>query len=112
MFSTPSLRPTALIRAYSEPFSALTEFEDRRRFHPEDFYQPARELGGTNSPSPQVKKSFKVQLPFGLEFAAPQRTLVCVRRKQRKEVLFAKRQTGRGKKRRAPRRNWQSQMGC
>lgn len=46
-----------------------------------------------------------------LAFALPKRVLVCVRRKQRREVLFAKKRTGRGSRSRK-RFNVYSQVRC
>lgn len=49
-------------------------------------------------------------------FGAPERIMICVRRKRRKEVIFAKRFAGRGGRARvrfrAPRRNYYSQVDC
>lgn len=87
--------------------------EDRRTYHPLEFFRPARTVSGTNIDPVVVKKSrpFKAALPFGLRFSVPDKTLICVRRKERKEVLFAKRKTkkGSGSKKR---KNWFSKIGC
>lgn len=47
-----------------------------------------------------------------LSFQQPRGVLVCVRRKARREVLFAKRNTGRGSKSRVRRRNSFSHVRC
>lgn len=92
----------------------LREIEDRRTFHPEGYARPARSFndsrhrltiyrtpktsvylkGGYQSPF-GVKKLFDT-LPTGIQFRTPYKVLICVRRKIRKEVIFAKNQAGRG----------------
>lgn len=101
-----------LISNSPKAFDPLTEVEDRRTYHPLDAFRPAMDIGGTQTTQRVVKKSFKRQLPFGLSFGVPETTAICVRRKTRKEVLFAKRKTGKGKSRRRPTRNWFSKIGC
>lgn len=106
-----SLRPQA-------PFSTaahvvLTELEDRRTYHPLGFFRPARTTEGVPSGPLKVKsKPFRRSLPFGLQFGVPDKTIVCVRRKRRKEVLHALRKTGGGAGRRKPKRNWLSSVSC
>lgn len=41
------------------------------------------------------------RVPYQIAFSAPAETLVCVRRKTRREVIFAKKRNGRGGQRRA-----------
>lgn len=106
------------------------ELEDRRRFHPDG---PERNLGARTSrarqlvsgPSTTRRKAgvsravrFKSAPPaavFGppakLEVRNPREVSLCVRRQQRKEVLHARRQTGRGGQRR-PRWTALSHVGC
>lgn len=103
--------------------------EDRRTFHPEgpqlrpflmDNGVPATITTERNS---NVKRKGKNSSPsvFALNrqtksrlvFAAPDRTVVCVRRNTRREVLFAKGRGGSGgKRRRNVRRNESSKYGC
>lgn len=91
----------------------LTEIEDRRSHHPLGVHRPARQDTGHPVKPHKVAKPTKFrQLSAGFQFAQPERTLICVRRKQRKEVLFAKRKTGKGVRRRRPRRTWLSNIGC
>lgn len=108
------LTPTALLRDYT-PRSALAEVEDRRSYHPLSPHRPARLLDG-NDVQPNVNKKptgkFSRSLPFGLNFADPKRTVICVRRSERKEVLHALKKTGKGKGRRNPRRGRFSDIGC
>lgn len=61
--------------------------------------------------------SSKVRVPVGsvpsrLQFVAPKRVVVCVKRKTRKEVLHAFNKTGRGVRRRNPRRTIYSAFSC
>lgn len=93
----------------------LVEVDDRRRHHPLDFFRPARTWSGhptrPNVVKPAVRK-FSPSLPFGTRFADPRRTVICVRRKERKEVLFALKRTGKGARARRRRRNFFSEVSC
>lgn len=103
----------------------LSEIEDLRRFHPEktddssyvtktNYGRPARILpldtrtvrgSGVKLYEPSAQKVFS--------FEHPQRVPVCVRRRHRKEVLFAKKKTGSGrKKQRPPRWTKLSKVRC
>lgn len=111
----------------------LELMEDRRLFDPDPFSVPRSTFGrttvvdrnvnlgrpvrsrslGTVMLSPRVKA---VMVPKVLKsdrqaFKAPARVVVCVRRQQRKEVMFAKKKAGRGGQRR-PRFNWWSRVTC
>lgn len=103
--------------------------EDRRTFHPEgpqlrpflmDNGVPATLTSEVNSNVKRKGKnnqssvfSLNRQTKSRLVFAAPDRTLVCVRRNTRREVLFAKGRGGAGgKRRRHVRRNDSSNYGC
>lgn len=79
----------------------LNEIADARQVLP-DLAQtmPAVDLLGAVAPVTVVqpvpsKPGLKRQAPK-LRFARPHETIVCVRRQARKEVLFAKKRTGRG----------------
>lgn len=127
-----SLRPsTIVVRSFVEP--DLSFVEDRRRFDPEGDYAPARSasrrdqariLDSLTSPIPdpgragqlrsiaRPKRSasfFNSRSVF--QFAVPRKVALCVRRKRRKEVLFAKRRTGKGA-RTPKRRNYWSEISC
>lgn len=109
---SPHRALTTVVRPYPTA-PLLPAIEDRRTHHPLGTNRPARLVSGHPTKPHVVKPSkFKRQLPFGLRFAAPQQTVICVRRKTRKEVLHALNKTGRGKPRRRPRRNWYSKIGC
>lgn len=95
----------------------LVEVEDRRHFHPLDFFQPARNFAGwpapinvNNSKKAAARPFFKLATP-GLKFKAPRSVAMCVRRQERKSVIIAKSKTRKG--RGTPKRkNWFSKIGC
>lgn len=119
---------------YPEPSTvSLLDIEDRRRWDPEGDYRPARSLVGPASvievtrsvgagPGASRKakspaRGFRYRSPFydfpagKMEFRSPERVIKCVRRGERREVLFAKRKTGKGSK--APRtRDYWSDVSC
>lgn len=70
---------------------------DLRRYYPDGRAKPANRVSGRPARitrSPSARGSFMFDMPAGV--------LVCVRRKRRKQVLFALQRTGKGA--RAPRR--------
>lgn len=85
----------------------LTEVEDRRVFHPSGPVRPALNRNGRQH---QLKASGTLYHPRA-GFQDEHRVLVCVRRKQREEVLHAKRKTGK-KGQRKPRFNYYSSITC
>lgn len=108
---TPSLSPVD-----------LSIFEDRRTYHPERAYRPARTFSGPAArpvltdkpakPSPfQSLRKFSRQTKAKLTFQAPDHTLICVRRHRRKEVLHALRKAGK-RGQRKPKRNFYSAIAC
>lgn len=126
-FHLPVFLPSPFIPYPVAPSTLLSEVEDRRVFH---FDGPNRRpLMEDGRPSrivlqdrPKNRNRVKPKaFRFGPKvysqtkairaFAEPERTIVCIRRGVRKEVLFAKRKAGRGGNRR-PRRNWLSSISC
>lgn len=98
----------------------LTGMDDRRTFDFEPATRPARLFTGstasvTVTPTQPQKQNQKLTRPnfnrAQLAFSMPGETLICIRRKRRKEVLFAKRKTGKGGQRR-PRRSAYSDTKC
>jgi len=81
----------------------LSELSDRRRWHPQPNHMRHHGL--------RVDRSGKRSLSPFVGFQAPERVLVCVRRKRRREVMFAKGGAGRRRMRR-PRRNYWSDVRC
>lgn len=97
----------------------LREVEDRRDYHPLGRFRAARQLSGHPVERNVIKPTrlnkarpfLAHSVPIGIKFKAPKKTALCVRREQRKEVLFAKKKTragSRGKKH----RNWYSSISC
>lgn len=108
-----------LLPSVYTPRRNLGVFEDRRFFHPEAPYAPARSFSKTRhrivypTPVRRVKRSAQnISYPSPhVVFANSPKVLICVRRKIRKEVLHAYRKTGKvGQKR--PRRNFYSDIHC
>lgn len=93
---------------------SVPSLEDRRTYHPENIFRPAASVTSSdrNVNVKEPAKKFSRALPFGLQFAVPDNVAICVRRKQRREVIFAKRKAGKGARRRNPRRTWHSLIGC
>ncbi|AZL82719.1 hypothetical protein [Apis mellifera associated microvirus 38] len=83
--------------------------EDRRTWHPSP-YRPAASLITPNH-NLKAKPHRGLAVPYGVNFGEP-KPVICARRAIRKQVLFAKKKTGRGKARRRPRRNMFSSVGC
>lgn len=111
---TRTLTPPALLRLPPMP---LPDVEDRRTFNPDGVFRPAKTIysGGPAGPLRQGRiptKKAKTYQPTTVAFEAPKAVAVCVRRKQRKEVIHALRKAGRGARRRKPRRNFYSGVQC
>lgn len=116
---SPIARPSGLPRVFSVRPVNLALFEDRRFFHPLGPARPAFAFpkSAARVVVPRTRSRSAVDgakartLPHQLTFAAPDRVLICVRRKRRKEVLFAKRKAGK-RGQRKPRRNYWSAISC
>lgn len=114
VLSPPVLSPVVLPDPV--PFSALREIEDLREYDPDpsspaNTIAGAADIGEVYAPPVYRKTPQKLSMPRGQRaFANPERVAVCVRRHQRREVLFALRRTrGRGG---ARRRNRFSNIRC
>lgn len=116
--STVVPRPIVL-----SPPKDLRPLSDRRTWHPEGPARPAPSIQksrhrlvipkGTRKHagrSPSISRSVS-DVPKTVAFDDPKRVLVCIRRKTRKQVLFAKRKTGKGARARR-RRNYYSGVAC
>jgi len=96
----------------------LTLFEDLRTFHP---LEEARPVGVVSRRDARRlierprKAAYAARDPFPslrLGFAVPQKVVKCVRRKQRREALFAFGRTGAGSQARRRRRDQWSDVQC
>lgn len=115
VFSGPLTRPTRLLSDVAVPSAHYPSVEDLRTYHPLDMFRPLMTVEARPDVNVNVKRPSKSGrfLPFGLQFEAPQKVLVCVRRKRRKEVLHALKKVGRGgSSRRRRRRGPHSQISC
>lgn len=99
----------------------LSPYSDRRMFHPDDVFAPvfsnnraSRRIHDVNVNNRVAKGSTPYASPFrgtAFRFAVPARVSVCVRRSNRREVLFALNRTGKGARSRK-RRNYWSDVQC
>lgn len=111
-----TIATSPLVRSPSQSlFGNLYEVSDMRAFDFDQDTRPAKlfngldaSVGATHTPT---KNKGLSKVPYQIAFSAPAETLVCVRRSRRKQVLFAKRKTGKGGQRR-PRRNKWSDVKC
>lgn len=90
----------------------LAVFEDRRDFNPDGPYRRPATFSRRAFADVVLKpapRAFSFPDVFG--FRVPDKVLICVRRKQRREVLHALRRTGSGAGRRR-RRNYYSAVSC
>lgn len=86
--------------------------EDRRTWHPDGPHRAVRAINSRPRLKPVAFSAPRLVnvLPTKVGFKIPDKVAICIRRKQRKEVLFAKRKTGRGSAR--PKRNKWSDIHC
>lgn len=96
----------------------LTQIEDRRLWHPEGIYAPAKSFNQSRhrlvaQPIARVftGSGYKLTRPSTIAFAAPKKVLICVRRGIRKQVLHALNKTGKVGQNR-PRRSYYSSISC
>lgn len=113
-------RPSVAFPAfYRPPPVRLTVLEDRRSFHPAGLLRPAGVVSRRDArriverAAPKARPlSYRDPFPsLRLGFAVPEKVVRCVRRKQRREVVFALGKTGKGAKARR-RRDAFSDIGC
>lgn len=108
----------------------LTLYEDRRTWHPEGAQRPARSFNQSRhrlkdllrrsryKPTQYTRRASPLKNqnylpPTTIAFQAPQKVLVCVRRKIRKEILHAFKKTGKsGRKQKKPRFGFYSRISC
>lgn len=87
------------------------EIEDRRTFHPDDQFRQPLNLAAAPADFRRSSSPARTFQSDHARFDHPKSVLLCVRRKQRREVIFAKRKRkkGAGAKRR---RNYFSNVRC
>lgn len=108
----PSDSLTVTLRSRpSKASSPLSQIQDLRTFDFEPATRPALLFSGapaTVGPvqGPRKKNQARSRVPYQIAFNAPSETLVCVRRARRKEVLFAKKKTGKRGQRKARWSKW------
>lgn len=93
---------------------SLRMIEDRREFYP-DRLRPARALFSDAADMVVARplgRRADLSVPFRLSFRDGSKVAICVRRKQRREVLFADLRTGKGSRVRRRRRNEYSDVRC
>lgn len=116
--ANPRLLDPITIRHALEPLrhlhslKNLIDVEDRRRFSPAGHRRSARTLAGGHHRLKVSKPGKMHTFSPTVSFVDPKRVVVCVRRKTRAEVLHAKKKTGRGSRRKSPKRNWYSSISC
>lgn len=128
VFQDPIVRRRRVEPSDTEYYSILPEVEDRRLWHPLGDLRPAGSVRGGSSVIEvyraaglsEGKKNRPLRgRPFRspflergqLQFRVPDIVAKCVRRSERREVLFAKRKTGKGSK--SPRhRDYWSDVSC
>lgn len=93
-FVSPSPRVFRSLPPLYSP--SLTAFEDRRTFHPAGPLRPAFSFDRGARRLVAKATSLHGGLSARVGFAVPKKVAVCVRRKQRKEVLHATNFFGRG----------------
>ena len=108
--------PRPVVRVFEVPVRRLPSpvFGDRRIFNPSGLLRPvvssvraARRLVPARKASPSRVMSLAARIGF----AVPRQVSICVRRKQRKETLFALKLTSRGAGSRKRRNIW-SEVSC
>ena len=104
-------RRNPLIRDLSQVLLDIARLsgQDRRRFNPTKKFMPAQSVSGMTAPR-KIQK-YKPLAYAKEHFVDPRRVTVCVRRKQRKEVLHAIGKSGRNGGR-SYRRSQHSNFSC
>lgn len=82
----------------------LAEVEDRRQYHPLGKFRPVRSI--------HERSAARLFDRPPIAFARPSHLPVCIRRKRRKEVIFALKKAGKGARQRKRRRNETSDISC
>lgn len=94
---------------FSPPASNWQEIDDGRLFNPEAAFRPPLDFSGNQAPANRIPRKDKTWSTIG--FNDPTFAVVCARRHQRREVIFATRKHRRGKGG-SRRRNFWSNVRC
>lgn len=114
----PTAKPR-LLPAYKIRPLDLRVFEDRRLYAPNLNKWPKRIIRRATLPARIIERPrdprrvlAKTSISrLGMEFHAPKRVVLCVRRKQRREVIIALKHAGKGARSRKHRNEW-SNVKC
>lgn len=92
----------------------LADLSDGRLWHPSRARPNLTVFSSRARLAPSMRTSEKRPAFFSpvISFARPQTVITCVRRKQRREILFARKRTGAGSKARFRHRNIWSSISC
>lgn len=100
------------------PPKPLKILEDRRTFHPEKHVEPKRTDGARPRQVLRAERSPSISRPHAaphlsprIGLAQPSKVAMCIRRKTRREVIFAKQKTRKGAAARRTRNQW-SDLSC
>lgn len=120
-------REPSFVTVSPTPTLNLTPVSDGRTWHPEGPNRPALSNLGrpvhvqpVNRPGRNLTKwqkdrfgdSLRSQTKGALAFVAPSQVIVCIRRKRRKETLFALKKTKKGAASRKRQNKWTSKLTC
>lgn len=109
--SSPVLPPLPRLSALDQARSLIRALEDRRTWHPAGSTRPAGASSRNSRRIVQAKPVPGFFPPRNVAFSVPRDVAICVRRKTRREVIFAKRKYSKGAGA-SRRRSWFSKVGC
>lgn len=101
------------VRSFVPARTVLQMLEDRREFYPSVVRPPKGFFkAATRLVVPHAKQSRFSWPTAAVGFAVPRKVAICVRRKQRREVLFASGVGGSRRRQRKPRYSYYSAVEC
>nr|QJB20757.1 MAG: hypothetical protein [Microvirus sp.] len=105
-------RRNPLIRDLSQVLLDIARLsgQDRRRFNPTKKFMPAQSVSGMTAPR-KIQK-YKPLAYAKEQFSDPRKVTICIRRKQRKEVLHALGKNGKNGTKNRYRRTQASSFAC
>lgn len=109
---TPPAFSLAQLGALRAARDLVKSLEDRRQFHPLGDFRPVSSVRRASRRFVIPKASSPFKLSTGIAFAVPREVSVCVRRRERREVLHALKKVGAGSRARYRRRNYWSSVSC